>query len=64
MMIVPRYTYIIVKSKSVHNKSELILKRTMNYQAKNRFKNKKFGTSTSVSRQSYQKVRLQKFSMF
>lgn len=47
-MIVPRYTYIIVKSKSVHNESELILKLTMNYQAKNKL-NKKFGRSTSES---------------
>lgn len=47
-MIVPRYTYIILKSKRVHNKSELILKRTMNYQAKNKL-NQKFGTSTSGS---------------
>jgi len=48
MMIVPRYTYIIVKAKSVHHKSELILKRTMNCQAKNKL-NKKFSASTSES---------------
>lgn len=37
-----------LSSQSVHHRSELILKRTMNYQAKN-ILNKKFGTRTSES---------------